>query len=208
MEWAFVYKRQVGSGGRHRAATPYINQSVTDIIEAVSTAISDPTLAQSIYFSPTALTHIRRLIETGGSIIVDTTLLAGDIDARLLGTNGAKVLCFIDDEQVVSLAQLRRVTRAEVAVDTGLAVPGPKLMVVGSAPAAIARMIHRRQSEPMSDVCVLAAPTGFANVIQMKERLIDSDLNSIVVRGKKGGVPMTVALINAILREIAQHPSN
>ena len=203
-----MYKRQVGSGGRHRAATPYINQSVTDIIEAVSTAISDPTLAQSIYFSPTALTHIRRLIETGGSIIVDTTLLAGDIDARLLGTNGAKVLCFIDDEQVVSLAQLRRVTRAEVAVDTGLAVPGPKLMVVGSAPAAIARMIHRRQSEPMSDVCVLAAPTGFANVIQMKERLIDSDLNSIVVRGKKGGVPMTVALINAILREIAQHPSN
>jgi len=77
-------------------------------------------------------------------------------------------------------------------------------MVVGSAPAAINRMIMRRQHEPMSDVCVLAAPTGFASVVQMKERLLDSDLTSIVVRGKKGGVPATVAIMNAILQEIAQ----
>ena len=62
-------------------------------------------------------------------------------------------------------------------------------MVVGSAPAAINRMITRRQHEPMSDVCVLAASTGFASVVQLKERLMDSDLTSIVVRGKKGGVP-------------------
>ena len=53
---------------------------------------------------------------------------------------------------------------------------------------------------------MLAAPTGFASVVQMKERLMDSDLTSIVVRGKKGGVPATVTLMNAILREIAANP--
>jgi precorrin-8X/cobalt-precorrin-8 methylmutase len=100
------------------------------------------------------------------------------------------------------------VTRAEVAVDYGLAVAGPKLMVVGSAPAAINRIITRRQHEPLSDVCVLAAPTGFASVVQMKERLMDSDLTSIIVRGKKGGVQATAALLNAILREIAENPNN
>ena len=136
----------------------------------------------------------------------DTTLVAGDIDASLLGENGAKIICFIDDPQVVQLAEQRRVTRAEVAVDMGLAVEGPKLMVVGSAPAALNRMIYRRQHEPMSDVCVLAAPTGFASVIQLKERLMDSDLNSIIIRGKKGGIPATTTLMNAILREIAENP--
>ena len=141
----------------------------------------------------------------GGSIITDTTLVANDIDEAMLGHNGAKVLCFIDDPQVVLLAEQRRVTRAEVAVDYGLAVPGPKLMVVGSAPAAINRMIMRRQHEPMSDVCVLAACTGFASVVQLKERLMDSDLTSIVVRGKKGGIPATVSIVNAILREIAKN---
>ena len=164
----------------------------------------DASLGESIYFGPTALTHVKRLLEMGGTIITDTILIANDIDASLLGGKGARIRCFIDDPQVVSLAAQRRITRAEVAVDVGLAVPGPKLMVIGSAPAAINRMLLRRQHEPMSDVCVLAGPAGFASVVQMKERLIDSDLMSIVVRGKKGGVPVTVSLVNAMLQTIAK----
>ena len=184
-----------------------MNPSIANILKKVEEETRDHALGQSIYFGPTALTHIKRLLETGGSIITDTSLVANDIDSKLLGNGGAKIICFIDDPQVVYLAEQRHVTRAEVAVDYGLAVQGPKLMVVGSAPAAINRMILRRQREPLSDVCVLAAPTGFASVVQMKERLIDSDLTSIVIRGKKGGVPATVALMNAILREIAENPN-
>lgn len=197
-------RKTTGEGNRHRVGIPYMNQEMSAILSEIEKETSDHALAQSIYFGPTALTHIKRLIEMGGSIITDTTLVANDIDESLLGRNGAKVLCFIDDPQVVSLAEQRKVTRAEVAVDYGLAVPGPKLMVVGSAPAAINRMITRRQHEPMSDVCVLAASTGFASVVQLKERLMDSDLTSIVVRGKKGGIPVTVSIMNAILREISK----
>ena len=75
-------------------------------------------------------------------------------------------------------------------------------MVIGSAPSAIMRLIQRRQREPMSDVCVLAAPNGFASAVQIKERLLDSDLATIIARGKKGGISATVTLVNAILREI------
>lgn len=195
--------RKTQGDGRHRAGIPYLNQEMSNILSAVEQETGDLSLAQSIYFSPTALTHVKRLVEMGGSIITDTTLVANDIDASLLGGKGAKVLCFIDDPQVVMLAEQRRVTRAEVAVDYGLAVPGLKLMVVGSAPAAINRLIQRRMHEPMSDVCVLAAPSGFASAVQLKERLLDSDLASIITRGKKGGVPATVTLVNAILREIS-----
>ena len=197
-----MYRKNAGESGRHRMGIPYINQGMSNIIKSIEEETKDRALAQSIYFGPTALTHIKRLIEMGGTIITDTMLVANDIDTSLLGGNGAKVMCFIDDPQVVSLAEQRRVTRAEVAVDYGLAVPGMKLMVVGSAPAAINRIIIRRQHEPMSDVCVLAAPTGFASVVQLKERLMDSDLTSIIVRGKKGGVPVALTLLNAILREI------
>jgi len=201
-----LYKRSQGSDGRHRSNATYINPSVANILKKVEEETKDAALSQSVYFGPTALTHIRRLLEVGGSIITDTTLLANDIDSRLLGQDGAQIICFIDDPHVVYLAEQRHVTRAEVAVDYGLAVNGPKLLVVGSAPAAINRLIIRRQHEPLSDVCVLAAPTGFASVVQMKERLMDSDMTSIVVRGKKGGVQTTAALVNAILREIAENP--
>lgn len=200
-------KKYSGLDGRHRGGTPYLNPNVVSILKKVEEETKDPALSQSVYFGPTAMTHIRRLIEMGGSIITDTSLLANDIDVGLLGNHGAQIICFIDDPQVVYLAEQRHVTRAEVAVDYGLEVNGPKLMVVGSAPAAINRIITRRQHEPLSDVCVLAAPIGFASVVQMKERLMDSDLTSIVVRGKKGGVQTTVALLNAILRDIAENPN-
>ena len=202
-----MIRRAQGDGSRHSAGMPYMTQELASILADIEHETNDATLAQSIYFSPTALTHVKRLIEMGGTIITDTTLVANGIDINLMGNKGAKIACFIDEPQVISLAEQRRITRAEIAVDYGLALSGPKLMVVGSAPAAINRMIRRRQHEPMSDVCVLAASTGFASVVQLKERLMDSDLTSIVVRGKKGGIPATIAIVNAIIREIAK-PAN
>jgi len=200
-----LIRRTQGDMNRHGASMPYMTQEMASILSEIEKETNDPAIAQSAYFSPTALTHIKRLIEMGGTIVTDTTLVANGIDLSLMGNKGAKIACFIDDPQVITFAEQRRITRAEIAVDYGLAVPGPKLMVVGSAPAAINRMISRRQREPMSDVCVLAACTGFASVVQLKERLIDSDLTSIVVRGKKGGIPMTISIINCILREIAKN---
>lgn len=200
-----MIRRTQGEGTRHAVGMPYMTQEMSSILAEIERETNDSSLSQSIYFSPTALTHIKRLIDMGGTIITDTTLVENGIDSSLMGNKGAKIACFIDDPQVISLAEQRRITRAEIAVDYGLAISGPKLMVVGSAPAAINRMIRRRQHEPMSDVCVLAASTGFASVVQLKERLIDSDLTSIVVRGKKGGIPVTITIINAILREIARN---
>lgn len=199
-----MIRRTQGEGNRHSIGMPYMTQEMASILAEIERETGDSALSQSIYFSPTALTHIKRLLDMGGTIITDTTLTENGIDASLLGTKGARVTCFIDEPQVMGLAEQRRITRAEIAVDYGLALNGPKLMVVGSAPAAISRMIYRRQHEPMSDVCVLAAPTGFASVVQLKEHLIDSDLMSIVVRGKKGGVSMTISILNAILREISK----
>lgn len=200
-----MIRKMQGDGNRHTIGMPYMTQEMASILAEIEHETNDASLAQSMYFSPTALTHIKRLVEMGGTIITDTTLVQNGIDSSLLGNKGAKVACFIDEPQVMSLAEQRRITRAEIAVDYGLAIAGPKLMVVGSAPSAINRMIRRRQHEPMSDVCVLAASTGFASVVQLKERLIDSDLTSIVVRGKKGGIPLTITIVNAILREIMKN---
>ena len=54
----------------------------------------------------------------------------------------------------------------------------------------------------MTDVCVLTGLSGFASAIQLKERLWESDMASIVIRGKKGGAAITAMLLNAILAEV------
>lgn len=185
-----------------RFGIPYISAEVSEIIAQIEKDTADPQLAQSLQFSPTALTHIKRLVAAGGTILVDTQLITADIDYSALEGTNTRVRCFIDDPEVLQLAEIRHTTRAEIAVDIGLAIPGPKLVVVGSAPAALNRVLIRRQHEPLSEVCVLAAPSGFANVVQLKEKLRDSDMAYIVARGKKGGTVVTAAILNAILRAI------
>ena len=181
---------------------PYINADVSEIIANIERETGGNQLTQSLQFSPTAFTHIKRLVEAGGTIITDTALISSDINQTLLEGTNTNVCCFIDDPQVLQLAEIRRSTRAEVAVDVGLSIPGPKLVVISSAPAALKRVLIRRQHEPLSDVCVFAAPAGFASVVQLKERLRESDMAFIVVRGKKGGNAATSVILNAILSRV------
>ncbi len=187
-----------------RTNAPYVSPLAEKIIKTIETETQDAQFARSLHISPTALTHIKRTIAAGGTIVVDTQLMEADIDMKLLEGTTASIKCFIDDPEVVKLAQIRRTTRAEIAVDIALALPGPKLMVIGSAPAALNRILIRRKSEPLSDVSVLAAPTGFATVVQLKERLRDSDMAYIVARGKTGGVSQTTQLLNTILKAIRE----
>lgn len=194
--------RRVTAG--RRASAPYVSPQAAEIINCVENQTQDAQFAKSLQFSPTALTHIKRTIAAGGTIVTDTSLIAADLDLSLLEGTEAKVKCFIDDPEVVQLAEIRHVTRAEVAVDIALSLPGPKLMVIGSAPAALNRIILRRKAEPLSDVCVLAAPTGFATVIQLKEKLRECDMAYIVARGKQGGINQTVLLMNTIMKVLRE----
>ena len=191
-----------------RTTAPYMSPLAEKIVRAIETETQDAQFARSLHISPTALTHIKRTIAAGGTIVVDTQLMEADIDSKLLEGTTASVKCFIDDPEVVKLAQIRRTTRAEIAVDIALSLPGPKLMVIGSAPAALNRILIRRKSEPLSDVSVLAAPAGFATVVQLKEKLRDSDMAYIVARGKTGGVSQTTQLLNTILKMIREETSD
>ena len=83
-----LIRSQRADGNRHAAGIPYLNQEMSDIISAVEAETGDSALAQSLFFSPTALTHVKRIIEMGGAIVTDTTIVLNEIDQSLLGTKG------------------------------------------------------------------------------------------------------------------------
>ena len=186
---------------RRKTSMPYVTSEMTSIMERVGHDIDDREMVESMHFSPTALTMVRHVMMTGGTIVTDTTLTMGDIDREMADKLGVSVRCFIDDPQIMEIAEQKRVTRAEVALDFALSLPGLKLLAVGSAPMALNRLLQRVQTDPPADVVVLAAPTGFASVVQAKERVWESKIPAIVVRGKKGGAAVTVSIINALMAE-------
>ncbi len=184
-----------------KMAMPYVTSEMASIMKRVEDEIADPVLVQSLHFSPTALAIVRRVMMSGGAVVADTTLALNDIDLALAEKLNVKLHCFIDDPHVVTMAAQRRITRAEIAMDYALSLPRTKLLLIGSAPMALARLLKLRQQEPMGDMVVIAMPTGFASVVQLKERLWESDIPCIVVRGKKGGTQAAAALLNALMRE-------
>ncbi len=194
-------QRKSALKSRHAAAMPYVTSEMAAIMEHVRTETGDEALAQGIHFSPTALTLVRRVMMTGGTIVADTGLALSDIDKQSARKLSVSTVCYLDDPQVLALAEQKRTTRAEVALDFALSQPGVKLLVVGSAPTALDRLLRRHQVEAQSDVVVLAAPTGFASVVQLKERIWESDLPAIVVRGKRGGTSAAVSITNALMAE-------
>lgn len=184
-----------------KVAMPYVTSEMASVMRFVEDQIGDTVLVQSLHFSPTAMAIVRRVMMSGGSIIADTALALNDIDESMAQKLKVQVKCFIDDPAVVQMATIKRITRAEIALDYALSQPGMKLIVVGSAPMALAQLLKRRQQEPITDTIVVAMPTGFASVVQLKERLWDSDIPCIVARGKKGGTAAAAALLNGLMAE-------
>lgn len=186
---------------RRKTAMPYVTSEMASIRQRVGQEIGDEGIVESLHFSSTALTMVRHVMMAHGTIITDTTLAMSEMDQEMVRKLGVQVKCFIDDKQIMELAAQRRTTRAEVALDHALSLDGLKLIAVGSAPMALNRLLQRAATEPINDVVVLAAPTGFASVVQLKERIWDSDMASIVVRGKRGGAAVVRAILNALMAE-------
>lgn len=179
--------------------TAYQSENDLRIIERVEAETGDSALRQSIHFTTGVVSRIERQLSLGCSIIADSNLVQSGINGQLINQLPVRMECFMDDPRVVSFAMQRRITRAEVAIDQSLALSGPKLIVVGSAPMALNRLLQLHQHSPLREVVVIAAATGFANIVELKERIWESGLPCIVVRGRKGGPAAAISITNALL---------
>ena len=187
-----------------RMNVPFTNEETQSIVAKTLARTQDEALAQSLQFSPTVISNIRRLITNGGTIITDTDLLSRSLDLGGVDESLVKLKCFIDDPEVLLKANARGVTRAEVATDMALTLPGSKLFLLGSAPAALSRILAHRQCEPMVDVSLLCTVTGYAAAVQLKEKLRESDMAFIVTRGKSGGTMAAQAVFESVLETIRE----
>lgn len=177
----------------------YPTEEVLSLIARIEEETGDASLRHSMHFSPGVISRIQRQMSLGMSIIADSKLVYSGIDREKCEQLPVHVECFMDDPQVVNFATQKRTTRAEIAVDRALSLPGPKLIVVGSAPMALNRLLQLHAQNPLREVCIVAAANGFANIVELKERIWESGLPCIVIRGRKGGAASAIAITNALI---------
>ena len=137
----------------------------------------------------------------GCPVLVDVKMIAVGLNEDRLASYGCRIHSFISDEDVVAEAKSRNSTRAiesmRKAHRTG--VLDGAVVAIGNAPTALLEIVRLVREEGAKPALVVGVPVGFVSAESSKEALARSEVPSIVARGRKGGSPIAVAVIHALL---------
>ena len=170
------------------------------VIKRVIHATADFDFLHSLTFSPNAISLAREAIRNHTPIITDTLMLSAGISKRY----GVKIVCHVSDEETISQANARQITRAMINIERSVKDYPSAIYAIGNAPTALIRLCELIQEGLANPALVIGVPVGFVNVIESK-RMLDSlsDIPRIISHGNKGGTTVACAIVNAILYGLA-----
>lgn len=154
--------------------------------------------AESLKFSPGAVSILKNLLKEGVCIVTDTNMALAGINKTALGKLGCRAMCFMADEAVAEEAGRRNVTRATVSMERAIGLNEPVVFVIGNAPTALITL-HEHMQQGYRPAFVIGVPVGFVNVVAAKELILRSDVPYIINEGRKGGSNVAAAILNAVL---------
>ena len=174
------------------------------IVQRVIHATGDFDFAKLISFGNDSVKAGIAAIKAGKDILVDVNMAASGISKPLLNKFGCKVICKVADEDTREMAAQRGITRSEAAMELA-AGQNIGLIGVGNAPTALLKVMDCIDKGLMQPNLVIGVPVGFVNALESKAILAEKSYPFITVSGRKGGSPINVSIINALLKLAAGH---
>jgi precorrin-8X/cobalt-precorrin-8 methylmutase len=165
-------------------------------------ATGDFSFAERMRFHPQAVAAGLRAVRAGRNIFVDVNMGASGISKNLLAQFGGEVICRVADAAAAQRAVAENITRAEAAVELS-AGENIGIAVVGNAPTALLKIMELMERGLFAPDLVIGVPVGFVNAAESKEILASKPYPFITALGRKGGTPVAVAAVNALLRMAA-----
>ena len=169
------------------------------VVRRIIHATGDFSFAQNLRFHPQAIDAGLSAIRSGKNILVDVSMAQSGISHALLAKFGGKVICRVHDEETIRLAKEKGVTRSDAAVSLACA-DSIGIVAVGNAPTALLKVMELIDVGIFAPALVIGVPVGFVNAAESKDILVEKTYPFITALGRKGGTPVAVAAINALLR--------
>ena len=160
--------------------------------------------AKTLMFSENAVSVLMDLIRKGADVVTDTNMALTGINKKEFFQYGGEIHCFMADEEVAKEAKELHLTRAYVSMERAMRIAKPVIYVVGNAPTALISLMAQYDQSGYTPAFIIGVPVGFVNVVAAKELVINSDLNYIVNRGRKGGSNVAAAIMNAVLYRLRE----
>jgi precorrin-8X/cobalt-precorrin-8 methylmutase len=158
-------------------------------------------LVEDLAFSPGVVARAREALDAGAPVLCDAQMVASGIIRRRLPEDN-EVVCTLDDPRTPGLAAELGTTRTAAALELWRDRLGGAVVAIGNAPTALFHLLEMVAAGAPRPAAVVGVPVGFIGAAESKEALAGSDLEFLVVRGRRGGSAMTAAAVNAIASDV------
>ncbi len=172
-----------------------------EVVRRVIHATADFEFKDLMKLHPRAVESGIKALVGGCNIIVDVKMITAGLNEDRLNAYGCKVYSYISDADVIEEAKAKNSTRAIVAVQKAkrLNMLDGSIIAIGNAPTALIETARLIKEENIRPALIIGVPVGFVSAAESKEVIVPLDVPYIVSRGRKGGSPIAVAIIHALL---------
>jgi precorrin-8X/cobalt-precorrin-8 methylmutase len=174
------------------------------IIKRVIHSTADFEFRHSLVFHPDAIKTGLAAIKAGKDILTDIEMVKAGINKKLLSRWGGKVVCNLQ-QTAVSSQQSADKTKSEMGIEAALKEKNDiGIIAIGNAPTALLKTIEILNDSKLrtlnSELLVVGVPVGFVKAIESKALLAEQKFPFITNLSRKGGTPVAVAIVNALLK--------
>jgi precorrin-8X/cobalt-precorrin-8 methylmutase len=171
------------------------------VVVRVIHATADFEFRDTLRFHPEAISAGADALRGGCTVVTDVRMVQVGISERLLTSLGGRIVCDIGHPEVQALARERGLTRATVAMRRNKQRIDGAIVAIGNAPTALLEVIRLVREDGVRPALIVGAPVGFVNAVESKAELIALQESPYITSvGRKGGSPVAVAIVNALVR--------
>ncbi|MGB1251957.1 MAG: precorrin-8X methylmutase [Candidatus Promineifilaceae bacterium] len=186
-----------------------VDSVIAPIIERMIHSSADFDFGTITRYTTNAVQSGVDAIGNGCPIVCDVNMIRVGISAIRTAQFGNGVHCFVSDPEAFTRAKAEATTRSVIGIrmahERGLIEGG--IVVIGNAPTALYEVIELIE-QGVRPALVVGVPVGFISSVESKDALIAQvrDVDWIATQGRKGGSPIAVSVVNALLRLAAESP--
>jgi precorrin-8X/cobalt-precorrin-8 methylmutase len=163
-------------------------------------ATADFEFKELLRFHPSAIDSGIAALRNAAPILADVHMVEAGISQAYLDRVGSVKVCDIRHPAVIKAASNAGQTRAVMAMRRNKDLLDGGIVAIGNAPTALFEVIRLVQEESVEPALIVGVPVGFVNTVESKDALTKLPVPHITCLGRKGGSPVAVAIINALLR--------
>jgi precorrin-8X/cobalt-precorrin-8 methylmutase len=158
-------------------------------------------LVDDLVFSSAVVRRARAALDAGAPVLCDVQMVASGITRRRLPRDN-DVVCTLNDPRTPGLAAELGTTRTAAALELWRDRLDGAVVAIGNAPTALFHLLEMVAAGGPRPAAVLGIPVGFIGAAESKDALAASDLEFLVVRGRRGGSALTASAVNAIASDV------